>query len=105
MYLFFNNVKNRREFRKKKKIFLIDNWTERRRLARGGDTHHLVVDFMEVNLTDFVDHVLVLVGDEAEASVSVCLLVEHQHRILDLKKQVPTHYWKTEWKHKRSLGI
>jgi hypothetical protein len=52
------------------------------------DTHHLVVDFMEVNLTDFVDHVLVLVGDEAEASVSVRLLVEHQHRILDLKETV-----------------
>ena len=43
---------------------------------------------MEVNLTDFVDHVLVLVGDEAEASVSVRLLVEHQHRILDLKETV-----------------
>jgi hypothetical protein len=57
-------------------------------LAKGSDTHHLVVDFMEVNLTDFVDHVLVLVGDEAEASVSVRLLVEHQHRILDLKETV-----------------
>jgi hypothetical protein len=44
---------------------------------------------MEVNLTDFVDHVLVLVGDEAEASVSVRLLVEHQHRILDLKETSP----------------
>jgi hypothetical protein len=43
---------------------------------------------MEVNLTDFVDHVLVLVGDKAEASVSVRLLVEHQHRILDLKETV-----------------
>ncbi len=44
---------------------------------------------MEVNLTDFVDHVLVLVGDEAEASVSVRLFVEHQHRILDLKETSP----------------
>jgi hypothetical protein len=86
MYLLFSKVKNRDNlgsFVAKRLKQNAGDW------ARGSRTHHLVVDFMEVNLTDFVDHVLVLVGDEAEASVSVRLLVEHQHRILNLKETSP----------------
>lgn len=30
-------------------------------------THHFVVDFVEMNLADFVDHVLALKRDEAKA--------------------------------------
>ena len=47
-------------------------------------TYHFIIDFVEVDFTDFVHNVLVLVGDEAEAPMSVGLLVEHQHHILNL---------------------
>ena len=50
-------------------------------------SYHFVVDLVEVYLADLVHHILVLVGDKPETSVSVGLFVEHQHRILDLKKR------------------
>ena len=46
--------------------------------------YHFVIDFVEVDFTDFVHNILVLIDDEAEAAMSVGLLVEHQHHILNL---------------------
>ena len=40
---------------------------------------------MEVDLADFIDGILDLEGDESEPSVAVGLLVEHQHRVLNLE--------------------
>ena len=40
-------------------------------------SYHFVVDLVEVYLADLIHHLLVLVGDKAEASMSVGLLVEH----------------------------
>ena len=39
--------------------------------------YHFVVDFMKVYLTDFIDNVFALESDEAEASVTVGLLIKH----------------------------
>ena len=49
------------------------------------DSHHFVVDLVEVDLADLVDSILHLEGDESEPSVAVGLLVEHQHRVLNLE--------------------
>ena len=48
-------------------------------------TYHFVVDLVEVDLADFIDGILDLEGDEPEPSVAVGLLVEHQHRVLNLE--------------------
>ncbi len=42
---------------------------------------------MKVDLTDFVHHILILVGNKAEAPVPVGLLIEHEHGVLDLKQE------------------
>ena len=39
--------------------------------------YHFVVDLMKVYLTDFIDNVFTLESDEAEASVTVGLLIKH----------------------------
>ena len=44
--------------------------------------HLLVLDGVEVDLADAVDCLLLLEGDEAEASVTFCLLVHQHHRLL-----------------------
>ena len=50
----------------------------------GGDALHLLVlDGVEVDLADAVDRLLLLEGDEAEASVTFCLLVHQHHRLLN----------------------
>ena len=49
------------------------------------DSHHFVVDLVEVDLADLVDGILDLKGDESEPSVAVGLFVEHQHRVLNLE--------------------
>ena len=49
------------------------------------NTYHFVVDLVEVDLADFIDGILDLEGDEPESSVAVGLLVEHQHRVLNLE--------------------
>ena len=45
--------------------------------------HLLVLDGVEVDLADAVDRLLLLEGDEAEASVTFCLLVHQHHRLLN----------------------
>ena len=45
--------------------------------------HLLVLDGVEVDLADAVDCLLLLEGDEAEASVTFCLLVHQHHRLLN----------------------
>ena len=66
-------------------------------------TDHFIVDFMEVNLANFVDHVLAFKCDKSETPagqkylqhfrftrklpVSVGLLVKHQHGVLNLAKE------------------
>ena len=47
--------------------------------------HHFIVYLVEVDLADPLHGVLGGEGDEAEASVSVCLLVVHQHGVLNLE--------------------
>ena len=44
--------------------------------------HLLVLDGVEVDLADAIDCLLLLEGDEAEASVTFCLLVHQHHRLL-----------------------
>ena len=45
--------------------------------------HLLVLDGVEVDLADAVDCLLLLEGDEAEASMTFCLLVHQHHRLLN----------------------
>ena len=60
------------------------------------DTYHFVINFVEVDFTDFVHNILVLVGDEAEAAMSVRLLVEHQHHILNLDQRICQSVYQSE---------
>ena len=54
-------------------------------MQRNIRTYHFVVDLVEVDLADLVDGILDLEGDEPEPPVAVGLLVEHQHRVLNLE--------------------
>ena len=45
-------------------------------------THLLVLDGVEVNLTDPVHRLLLFKGDKAEAAVALRLLVHQHHRLL-----------------------
>jgi len=45
--------------------------------------HHFSIDLVEVDLTDLVNNILIVEGDESEAPVSVGHLVVGQHRLLD----------------------
>ncbi len=53
-------------------------------------TYHLVVDFVKVDLADFVHDVLAFECDESEASMTIGLLVEHEHGVFNLQLSIVT---------------
>ena len=55
---------------------------------RNNVTYHFVVDFVKVDLTDFVHNVFAFKGDKSEASVTIGLFIKHEHGILDLQENI-----------------
>ena len=53
-------------------------------------TYHFIVDFVKVDLADFVHNVFTFKSDKSEASVTIGLFIEHEHGILDLQRYVHT---------------
>ena len=49
--------------------------------------YHFVVNLVEMDFTDFIDYIFAFKGDESEASVSVGLLIKHEHGVFNLWKE------------------